>query len=242
MTQQVKETKSVIDQIKTKLTKKINQETKPKQNANWGIKQKKKKKKKKAANMCKQWLISRRLWTEVFLPTWFPLLLTSPLRGNTSVHHQLAVRWQIQEWNLGSLAEATCSSLPLLFTSLLASEAVFSLSLFLPVDREAWELLYSSWNPSLSTMAKREYTSVEWINRPCKMAARGERRNDRLPRDRLMLGLDSQKSTPSHPQAWGAFPVLLARGRVLTSPGLRAVGEGTYETTVQRRKWWWWWW
>ena len=44
MTQQVKETKSVIDQIKTKLTKKINQETKPKQNANWGIKQKKKKK------------------------------------------------------------------------------------------------------------------------------------------------------------------------------------------------------
>ena len=47
MTQQVKETKSVIDQIKTKLTKKINQETKPKQNANWGIKQKKKKKKKK---------------------------------------------------------------------------------------------------------------------------------------------------------------------------------------------------
>ena len=46
MTQQVKETKSVIDQIKTKLTKKINQETKPKQNANWGIKQKKKKKNK----------------------------------------------------------------------------------------------------------------------------------------------------------------------------------------------------
>ena len=43
MTQQVKETKSVIDQIKTKLTKKINQETKPTQNANWGIKQKKKK-------------------------------------------------------------------------------------------------------------------------------------------------------------------------------------------------------
>ena len=50
MTQQVKETKSVIDQIKTKLTKKINQETKPKQNANWGIKQKKKKKKKNQTN------------------------------------------------------------------------------------------------------------------------------------------------------------------------------------------------